>query len=339
MKAASAPRTFRENARLLHIDPRAMSSRDALVRDLPSLLAPGDLLVVNDAATLPASLHTRDGAVEVRLLHPPGLDGSARAVLFGRGDYRTPTERREDPPRLIAGERLLFGDDLGATLTSVDAEAPRFVTLRFDHSGAALYRALYRNAVPIQYAYVPEPLPLHQLQTGFASRPWAVEMPSAGRPLTFSVLRALREAGIELSAVTHAAGISSTGSDALDRKLPLPERFAIEQATVDAVARARHRGARVIAAGTTVVRALEASAAAHDGALRAGEGEATLVIGPGFRPRLVDGLLTGMHPAGTSHFALLTAFAPRSLLEAALEQASRAGYLEHELGDSCLVLG
>ena len=339
MKAASAPRAFDEDERLLHVDPRAMTTRDARLRDLPSLLSPGDLLVVNDAATLPASLLARDGALELRLLHAPELDGSVRAVLFGAGDFRTPTERRPEPRRLAVGDPLIFGDDLRAVLTFVDPEAPRLVTLRFDRSGAALYQALYRHAALIQYAYVPERLQLRQLQTRFASRPWAVEMPSAGRPLTFSVLRALRSAGIELAAVTHAAGISSTGSEALDRRLPLPERFAIEAATVDAVARAKRRGARVIAAGTTVVRALEASAAEHDGAPRAGEGVATLVLGPGFRPRVVDGLLTGMHPPGTSHFALLTAFAPRALLEAALEHASATGYLEHELGDSCLVLG
>jgi len=337
MKAASRARAWPPDERLLHVDPARGIVSDAHVRDLPSLLSPVDLLVVNDAATLPASLHTRDRTLELRLLEPPAPDATARALLFGAGDHRTPTELRPLPPPLRVGDALDFADELQAVVWSVDAEAPRFIRARFDRRGAALYQALYRHAKLIQYAYVPEVLPLPQLQTRFAARPWAVEMPSAGRPLTFTMLRALRAAGVELASVTHAAGISSTGSDALDRRLPLPERFAIPPQTVAAIERTRRAGGRVLAAGTTVVRALEASAAEHGGVVRAGEGEASLVLGPGFRPRVVDGLLTGMHPPGTSHFALMEAFAPCALLERALDHATAAGYLEHELGDSCLV--
>jgi S-adenosylmethionine:tRNA ribosyltransferase-isomerase len=364
MKAASALRPWPPDDRLLYVDPSADSMRDTHVRALPSLLSAGDVLVVNDAATLPASLHTRDGAIELRLLEPPRADGApVRALLFGAGDFRTPTELRAAPPEVSAGGELVFAHArdharerepraaqraspshhaqpataLRARVVDVDADAPRVVRVQFDRAGAPLFQALYQHARPIQYAYLPEPIALSTLQSRFAARPWAVEMPSAGRPLTFGLLRALRERGVELHALTHAAGLSSTGSDALDARLPLPERYELPDSTVRAIARARAGGHHVVAVGTTVVRALEASAAEH-GQLRAGAGVARLVLGPGFVPRVATGLLTGMHPRGTSHFALLTAFAPRELLERALEHAEHEGYLEHELGDSCLIL-
>ncbi|HMI89724.1 MAG TPA: S-adenosylmethionine:tRNA ribosyltransferase-isomerase [Polyangiales bacterium] len=341
MKAASALRPWPPDDRLLHVDPQAGVVRDAHVRDLPSLLAPGDVLIVNDAATLPASLHTHDRKIELRLLAPPSAEPAqaVRGLLFGAGDFRTPTELRAAPPEVQVGTLLTFGaqDALRARVVAVEPDAPRMVSVEFDRAGAALYQALYRHGRPIQYAYLPEPIALAALQSRFAARPWAVEMPSAGRPLSYGMLRALRERGVELHALTHAAGLSSTGSDALDARLPLPERYELPDSTVAAIARARANGQRVVAAGTTVVRALEASALEH-GEPRAGVGEAKLVLGPGFVPCVVNGLFTGMHPQGTSHFALMTAFAPRELLARALQHAERAGYLEHELGDSCLIL-
>src|SRR6185503_15959730 len=104
---------------------------------------------------------------------------------------------------------------------------------------------------PVQYSYLEGPLELWHVQTLYAGRPWAAEQPSAGRPLTASVLRALEESGVRLAALTHAAGISSTGDAALDALLPLPERYEIPAATVAAIARARAGGGRVIAIGTT----------------------------------------------------------------------------------------
>jgi S-adenosylmethionine:tRNA ribosyltransferase-isomerase len=136
--------------------------------------------------------------------------------------------------------------------------------------------------------------------------------------------------------VTHAAGLSSTGDPALDARLPLPERFEVAQATVDAVTETHARNGRVVAVGTTVVRALES--AALGGPLRAQSGDTGLRIGPGFRARVVDGLLTGMHEPDSSHFALLAAFAPRELLAAAHRHAEAVGYLGHEFGDVALVL-
>jgi S-adenosylmethionine:tRNA ribosyltransferase-isomerase len=151
------------------------------------------------------------------------------------------------------------------------------------------------------------------------------------------VLLGLRRAGVALASLTHAAGLSSTGDDALDRALPWPERYEIPRAAVDAIAQARHRRGRVIAVGTTVVRALE-SAAQADGDVSAGGGVATLRLDAGYRLRVVDGLISGLHVPGESHFELLSAFVPRERLARALALAAAHGLSSHELGDACLIL-
>jgi S-adenosylmethionine:tRNA ribosyltransferase-isomerase len=337
---ASCPRPEPRADRLLRIDPAAGTWRDARLGDLPVELLPGDLLVVNDAATLPASLRGRGPAGEEMELRLAGQaeDGCWWAVLFGAGDWRTRTEDRLSPARLRPGDRMAIGPDLAAVVRRVDEASPRLVAVAFDRAGAALWSALYRHGRPVQYAHLRAPLDLWHVQTGYAARPWAVEMPSAGRPLTARALRDLAGRGIGLATVTHAAGLSSTGDAALDARLPLPERFEIPPATVRAIDRTRDCGGRVVAVGTSTVRALEGQAALHGGHLVAGGGVTPLVIGGAQRLRVVDGLLTGLHEPGTSHFELLKAFAPDGLLREALVHAEAEGYLAHEFGDSSLVL-
>jgi S-adenosylmethionine:tRNA ribosyltransferase-isomerase len=189
----------------------------------------------------------------------------------------------------------------------------------------------------VQYAHRPEPLDLWTVQTAYAARPWSAEMPSAGRPLTWDVLLSLRRAGVGIARLTHAAGLSSTGDDALDRALPWPERYELPAATVDAIAATRARGGRVIAVGTTVVRALE-SAALDSGVLHAGSGIATLRLDASFPLQVVDGIVSGLHSPGESHFELLQAFAPRDRLVRAIDLAAANGLSAHELGDACLIV-
>jgi S-adenosylmethionine:tRNA ribosyltransferase-isomerase len=331
---AVSPRA-RGSERLLVVDPVAGGVRHLRIAGLPELLRPGDLVVVNDAATLPASLRLTSHDAELRLAaHAP--DGGFLAVVLGAGSWRTPTEARGPAPRLAVGERLTSGS-LTATVMAVDADNPELVRVRFEQTGAAFEAALYATGEVVQYSYLTQPLELWDVQSRFAGRPWAFEPPSAGLPLTFELLLALGRRGIGLASLSHAAGLSSTGSASLDRRLPLPERYEIPEPTRVSIEETRAGGGRVVAVGTTVVRALESNAREH-GALRAGPGTAGLVIGPGFRPRVVDGLFTGMHEPTTSHFALLTAFAPRALLERALEEAARERYLQHEFGDVCLIL-
>jgi S-adenosylmethionine:tRNA ribosyltransferase-isomerase len=356
----------RDDVRLLVIDPAAPEGaglRETRTPALPELLAPGDLLVVNDAATLPASLRGTDEdgrPIEVRLiaarggwradagssspLHSPGRFSPLRvsplrfaAVLFGSGDWHTRTEDRPPPPELAEGARLRFGA-LRATVGRHATLSPRLVELRFDADGDALWAALYKEGRPVQYAHLAHDLPLWAVQTVYATRPWAFEMPSAGRPLSWEILLALRRRGVRWAWLTHAAGLSATGDPAIDAALPLPEAFEIPPATARAVAETHTRGGRVVAVGTTVVRALEGAAQQHMGVVRAGRGETDLRITPAFRPRVVDGILSGAHAAHESHCQLLAAFAGADLLAAAVAHAERAGFLTHELGDAMLVL-
>lgn len=325
-----AAEVARDGVRLLVIDRSSDRVEVHAFAKLPNLLRSGDLVVVNDAATLPGSLCATletGGEVELRLAAP--VDGmTLSAVMLGDGDWRTRTEDRPAPPPLALGARIAIGA-LQATVTRV---AGRRVELAIAGEADSLWQAIYAQGVPVQYAHRTAPLPLWAVQTSYATRPWAAEMPSAGRPLTWSVIVELRQAGIELAALTHAAGLSSTGDAGLDRALPWPERYEIPQRTATAIARTRTRGGRVIAIGTTVVRALEASGGV------AGGGVATLRLDAGHALRVVDGLVSGLHVPGESHFELLRAFAPASRLRHALAQATAQRLSGHELGDACLII-
>jgi S-adenosylmethionine:tRNA ribosyltransferase-isomerase len=326
----------RHRVRLLTISRDENRVAVSAFAQLSSLLHAGDLVVVNDAATLPGSLHgqtERGDAIELRLSGPVDEGSRLVGVLFGAGDYRTRTEHRAAPPAIAVGELVRFGG-LHARVAAI---AGRRVELVTRESGDALWQALYAAGAPVQYAHRPDALPLYAVQTAYAARPWAAEMPSAGRPLTWEVLLGLKRAGIAVATLTHAAGLSSTGDDVLDRALPWPERYEIPDRTAELIAETKARGSRVIAIGTTVVRALESCALAH-GHVVAGEGIATLRLDAAYRLNVVDGLVSGLHTPGESHFDLLQAFAPRERLVAAIELAAAHGLSSHELGDACLIL-
>ncbi|MGB1013026.1 MAG: S-adenosylmethionine:tRNA ribosyltransferase-isomerase, partial [Nannocystaceae bacterium] len=261
-------------------------------------------------------------------------------VVFGAGNWSIPTEQRGPAPTLVVGQVIWLGGGASgqcpAKVTAVDPRSPRLVELTFADAGAALWEFLYTQGRPVQYAYLDRGYPLAQFQTAYAGRPWAAEMPSAGRGLSWEVLQRLAAAGIEIATLTHAAGLSSTGDAELDARLPLPERYEIPEATVEAIAVARASGRRVIAVGTTVVRALEG--AAVQGALHAGPGLTDFKLGPTTELQIVDSLLTGMHGPGESHFELLSAFAERARLLTVWEQAAAHGFICHEFGDLCLIL-
>lgn len=337
MRAATAPRDLAAAERLIVLDaadPRGHRLEVATAGELARYVAPGDVVVLNDAATLPASIRARRPEdLELRFM---GRDErSWTALLLGAGDRTRPTEARGPAPLLAPGDRVELDEAIALTVEAVEASG-RVARVAVPEP-EALLRLLALRGAPIQYAYVPGALSLFHVQTPWASRPWAFEMPSAGRPLTFATLVALRARGASVVRLTHAAGISSTGDAAVDATLPRPERFEIPATTAHAIAAARARGGRVIAVGTTVVRALEAAAA--DGVLRAGPGLAENRIDARTPRAIVDALLTGMHEPGTSHHRLLQAFAPEAALDDALARAAREGFLAHEFGDAMLILG
>lgn len=341
MIAANQPVQRPAGAKLLVVDACRRirhASRSSFVEQLRA----GDLVVANDAATLPASLSGTHGAtgapVEVRLAARPSLRPEDvrrfSAVVFGAGDFRTRTEDRPAPPALASGDRLVLGP-LRATVERVLGHA-RLVSLLFDGSPDEVWAGLARHGRPIQYAHVNAPLALWDVWTRFAGPPVAFEPPSAGFALDWRALASMRERGVEFETITHAAGISSTGDEELDRLLPFDEPYGIPRATADAIARAKSRGGRVVAIGTTVVRALEHAASA-DGTVRAGQGVATQRIGPSSPLRVVDAILSGTHEAGTSHYELLRAFLDDATLKRATRELDSRGYMTHEFGDSVLI--
>jgi S-adenosylmethionine:tRNA ribosyltransferase-isomerase len=324
---------------MLVIDSAERSFRDARITDLPEILQPGDLLVLNDAATIPASIRawTKEGSsVEIRLVRQAhGSDWLA--VLLGEGDWRTPTELRDPPPSVSVGDYLEIAVNFAAEIVAVSDISDRLVTVRFNRNEPEMWTGIYAWGRPIQYSYLKDNLALWSVQTVYAWRPAAMEMPSAGYSITWSILLGLKRKGIELASLTHAAGLSAVGHEELDERLPMPESFEIPERTAEAVENARRDNRRVIAVGTTVVRALEGCAAALDGRVMAGRGQTDLVIDRSFRPSVVTGILTGIHDPTQSHFRLLHAFADESTLRRAWRHASDADYRCHEFGDSCLI--
>ncbi len=341
MIAADHPIQRPSNAKLLIVDARGEISHAARSR-LIDYLRPRDLIIANDAATLPASLqgrHLPSGrAVEVRLAGRRSLAASAvrhfAALVFGEGDFHTRTEDRPPPPALSPGDRLALGP-LTATVKGCLGH-PRLIGLRFDGLPDAIWAGLARHGRPIQYAHIPTPLAMWDVWTPIAGPPVAFEPPSAGFALDWRILRALPARGVAVATITHAAGISSTGDPELDRRLPLDEPYRIPDATARAIARTRANGGRIVAVGTTVVRALE-HAGRRDGTVRAGHGLATQRIDASSRLRLVDVLLTGTHEPGTTHYQLLRAFIDDATLRRAVDELDDHQYRTHEFGDSMLV--
>jgi S-adenosylmethionine:tRNA ribosyltransferase-isomerase len=341
MIAANEPIQRPAHARLLAVDAQG-DIRHWPRRRFVELLWRGDLVVANDAATLPASLqgrHAASGApIEVRLAGRGSLEVDdiqhVTAVIFGEGDYRTRTEERAPPPQVAPGDRLMLGP-LNATVERTLGH-PRLLALCFEGSPDTIWAGLARHGRPIQYAYLRRPLALWDVWTPIAGSAAAFESPSAGFALDWRSLAAMRARGIGFATLTHAAGISSTGEEALDRLLPLEEPYRIPPATAEAIARTRARGGRIVAIGTTVVRALE-HAAAKDGVVRAGAGVATQRIDAATTLRVVDAILSGTHEPGTSHYELLRAFVDAQTLRRIDSELEARGYRTHEFGDSVLI--
>lgn len=318
---------------------------DGVIRHLPraalaSLFSPGDLVVANDAATLPASLtgiHYPSGRpIEVRLAAWISAGDLTQfiAIAFGAGDHRTRTEDRMPPPPLSPGDHLVLGP-LAATIGRL-LEHPRLFRMHFLGDHSSILAGLARHGRPIQYAHVNEPLTLYDVWTKIAANPTAFEPPSAGFALDWHTQARWRQRGIGLATITHAAGISSTGDPALDLRLPFDEPYRIPEQTAAAIAQAKAGNGRIVAIGTTVVRALE-SAALADGSVRAGGGVATGRITRGTPLRVVDAILTGIHQPGESHFELLRAFADDAVLNQISAKIRAHSYRNHEFGDSLLV--
>jgi S-adenosylmethionine:tRNA ribosyltransferase-isomerase len=328
-------------------DVRLMVSRTAAREishhafdELPDLLLPGDLLVVNNSATLPAAV-----AVVVT---PPALaaagplsvhfstslaDGPWLAELrSGRGHATVPFSGGE------AG--MTLGLAGGAVLALSGRFSRRLWRCRLS---TAVIPYLLRHGQPIRYSYVSRPWPIEAYQTVFATWPGSAEMPSAARPFTPEIVTRLVSRGVAIAPVTLHTGVSSLegGED------PYPESYDVPAATARLVNLTRQTGGRVIAAGTTVVRALETAARADGGTAPGPAAHGPVVPAAGWTSHVVtrqsgvsvvDGLLTGLHEPRSTHLWMLAAFTDDALLRRCYSDAADLGYRWHEFGDVHLLL-
>jgi len=319
----------RDEVRLLVADRASGGLSHRVFRELPELLRAGDLAVINVSATLPAAvLACRADGDEGRVhfsTRAPGLDQDWRVVEVRTADGAKPQRSR-------AGERFTLDGGAILELVAPYASGARLMLARF-HGGGSVESYLAEHGEPIRYGYVAGSWPLAAYQNVYATTPGSAEMPSAGRPFTAEGLHALVARGITLAPITLHAGVSSPERD----EPPFPEQFEVPPSTAALVRTVKARGGRVIAVGTSVVRALE-SAVAADGTISPSAGWTGLVVTPEHRPRVVDGLITGWHEPEASHLWLLEAIAGAELVAASYRAALARGYLWHEFGDSHLIL-
>lgn len=338
---AQAPTADRAASRLLHLPPYpagapstvdarnpadtdAAPPADLRFSDLPGLLAPGDLLVMNDSRVINARLRGRKptgGEVELlveRLLDPFTVSGQLRA---------------SHPP--TPGGTVRFGE---ATATMVRRQ-DRFFTLRFDCEVEPLLASIGRMPLPPYIRREAVDSDAERYQTVYARAPGSVAAPTAGLHFSNDLLDQLRGAGVELAFLTLHVGAGTfqpVKTDDVTQHRMHTERFVVPSAVADAVARTRARGGRVVAVGTTSLRSLE-SAAKDDGTVSPGESETELFITPGFRFRVVDALVTNFHLPRSTLLMLVSAFAGHARIRAAYAHAIREGYRFFSYGDAMLL--
>jgi S-adenosylmethionine:tRNA ribosyltransferase-isomerase len=333
----------RDDVRLLVSQIDSDSIVHSRFSDLPRWLRPGDLLVVNTSGTLKAALsaRTRNGDwFEVHL--STRLPGNFWVV-----EVRRPGPIASLPYRdALAGSTLELEGGGRITLLApypfvdrLEAQS-RLWIVALELAGPVL-PYLERFGRPIRYSYVAASWPESAYQTVFASEPGSAEMPSAGRPFSPELVTQLVSRGIQIAPLLLHTGVASLE----DHEPPYEEFFRVAPETADRVNAAKRAGYRVIAVGTTVIRALETVTDVR-GKTSAGEGWTSLVIGPDRPLRVVNGMITGFHEPHATHLAMIEQVIVAaggghfsSHLDRAYREAQQAGYLWHEFGDSHLIIG
>lgn len=296
--------------------------------DLANYLRSDDLLVVNRSGTMAASLPAV-GAAGSFIVNVSTDYGGGLWLVEPRLSTSTPGQLE-----LTAGETIAVAGQI-ARLVSQHPKLPRLWFLQTDEKLCAL---MQKAGSPIRYGYVNESYPLAAYQTIFGKIAGSAEMPSAGRPFSSRVVESLRKRGVQIAGILLHTGVSSLEieTDHVEEHPLYAEPFAVPQATANAVNEARKHGQRVIAVGTTVVRALES---AWDGSkVEAKKGFTQLMVHPQRGVHTVDGLITGLHDPLASHLAMLYAIADKERVLDGYQEAVKHGYLWHEFGDSHLLL-
>lgn len=318
----------RDGVRLMVSRP-LLAPTDHLVRDLPTVLRPGDLVVVNTSGTLAAALDVTTAEGTHLALH---LSVPLQAGLW-LVELRRPAPVATAPFREDATGSTLRLPGGGTVELLARHPGSRRLWVAALRLPGPLLGYLAEHGRPIRYAHVERDWPIEAYQTVYVTEPGSAEMPSAGRPLTPRLITDLVAHGIGVSPLVLHAGVSSLE----DHELPPPEPYRVPPETAERVNTTRAAGGRVVAVGTTVVRALE-TVADERGVAHPGHGWADTVVTPERGVRVVDGLLTGWHEPRASHLLILEALAGRRMLEEAYAAALERGYLWHEFGDLHLLL-
>jgi S-adenosylmethionine:tRNA ribosyltransferase-isomerase len=334
----------RDEVRLLVAERAGGRLRHARFRDLPDFLEAGDLLVINTSATLPAAVPAKLPGGEPVDLHlstplPEAREAgapSARGAGAPPSSLRWVVELRRDGARFRGGRAggvLALPGGGRAELLAPYLGSERRLWVAELRLPEPLLGYLTRHGRPIRYRHVRGERSLADYQTAYAVEPGSAEMPSAGRPFTPELVTALIARGIAVAPVVLHTGVSSLELG----ERPYPEPFRVPPATARLATATRRAGGRVIAVGTTVVRALE-SAAGDDGSIEPASGWTELVVTSERGVRATDGLVTGWHDPDASHVELLEAVGSRDLIERSYAEALAAGYRRHEFGDAHLIL-
>jgi len=297
--------------------------------ELPNCLEPGDLVVINTSGTIPAAIEAVASDGTSLTVHLSSELDTARWVVELRQEVAGSTQRWSGPVssrrfRLRGGATMELEEPYGA------GDRLWVATL---HVGEPVLRWLETHGRPIRYGYVHRTWPLEMYQNVYATEYGSAEMPSAGRPFTTEIITRLVAKGVGIAPVILHTGVASLEDD----ELPYPERARVPLMTAEQVNATHRLGHRVIAVGTTVVRAIE-SCATLDGEAFAFDGWTDLVISPERGLRIVDGLVTGWHEPVSSHLMMLEAMIGRDLLEDSYNAALVQGYRWHEFGDTHLIL-
>jgi S-adenosylmethionine:tRNA ribosyltransferase-isomerase len=324
----------RDRVRLMTLDRQTHQVDHSRFDLLGQSLRSGDLLVFNSSRTLPAAL---DGCaaptgpcMQVRLAGRQADDAWLALLLCQQGD--------PFGCGLRGGMSIRFSPELSAVVEANDRDIPRLWKLRFSQSGTTLINSFYHLGQPIRYEYVSAPWDLEYYQTVYAKEPGSSEMPSAGRAFTWKLLLELQRQGIQSTQIVLHTGLSSYMDDELDAShIASEEEYFISEEAADKINQTHAAGGRVIAVGTTVVRALE-SAIDANGNIQAQHAYTRLRITADHQLKAVEGLLTGMHEPEASHLDLLTAFLPAEVIRSAYVDAVQQQYLWHEFGDLNLIV-
>jgi S-adenosylmethionine:tRNA ribosyltransferase-isomerase len=336
----------RDEVKLMVINRSNYQIEHAHFYSVGKYLRPGDLLVFNSSSTLPASLDgyliSSMGIIPIEVRLAEHLPDDFWLVL---PNYKTDglnNKNNDDDNSLLPifekGMEIQFGHGLIAKVYEPDDNVPRLWKVQFSKSGTQLMELLYRFGRPIRYEYVSNAWDLDYYQTVYARQPGSAEMPSAGRAFTWKLLLGLKRHGIRMAYISLHTGLSSYMDITLDLQHPASEEeFSVSYRAAEMVNNTHIHGGRVIAVGTTVVRALE-SVASDNGNIVAGHGYTRLHINANHKLKTVDGLLTGFHEPEASHLDLLTAFLSTDRIQKAYEEAIQRKYLWHEFGDLNLIL-